>query len=70
MLKSLFCFCFNHCSDSDDPEKMNKMDDDSGTAAPAQAVPPAVPPVPPPPVMGGDMSGYGNYSNWYQVCRT
>ncbi|XP_017329710.1 pre-mRNA-processing factor 39 [Ictalurus punctatus] len=53
-------------SDSDDPEKMNKMDDDSGTAAPAQAVPPAVPPVPPPPVMGGDMSGYGNYSNWYQ----
>ncbi|KAF4091226.1 hypothetical protein AMELA_G00034500 [Ameiurus melas] len=52
--------------DSDDPEKMSKMDDDSGTVAPAQAVPPTIPPVPPPPVMGGDMSGYGNYGNWYQ----
>ncbi|KAF7707505.1 pre-mRNA-processing factor 39 [Silurus meridionalis] len=48
--------------DSDEPEKMAKMDDDSVTAASQQAVPP----VPPPPVMGGDMSGYGNYSNWYQ----
>ncbi|MCJ8734250.1 hypothetical protein PDJAM_G00233300 [Pangasius djambal] len=50
--------------DSDDPEKISKMDD--GSAAPLQAVPPTMPPVPPPPVMGGDMSGYGNYGNWYQ----
>lgn len=59
---------FYHSSDSEDLEKMSKMDDGSATTAPLQAVPPAMPPVPPPPVMGGDMSGYGNYGSWYQVC--
>lgn len=60
---------FYRLSDGDDPEKISKMDDGSATAACQQAVPPTMPPVPPPPVMGGDMSGYGNYSTWYQVCR-
>ncbi|XP_017545618.1 pre-mRNA-processing factor 39 isoform X2 [Pygocentrus nattereri] len=56
--------------DNDDPEKMSKMDDGSAVTAPVQGVPPTMPPVsmttPPPPMMGGDMSGYGSYSNWYQ----
>ncbi|KAK3535871.1 hypothetical protein QTP70_021169 [Hemibagrus guttatus] len=52
--------------DGEDPEKISKMDDGSATATSQQAAPPTMPPVPPPPVMGGDMSGYGNYSNWYQ----
>lgn len=65
LTRCLFC----HSSDSEDPEKISKMDDGSATATSQQAAPPTMPPVPPPPVMGGDMSGYGNYSNWYQVCR-
>ncbi|XP_007246436.3 pre-mRNA-processing factor 39 isoform X1 [Astyanax mexicanus] len=53
--------------DDDDPEKMSKLDDGSAVSA-AQGVLPSMPPMttPPPPVMGGDMSGYGGYSNWYQ----
>ncbi|XP_062856747.1 pre-mRNA-processing factor 39 isoform X2 [Trichomycterus rosablanca] len=51
--------------DNDDPEKMSKVDDGSGTTASLHDVPPTMPP-PPPPVAGADMSAYGNYSSWYQ----
>ncbi|XP_051513882.1 pre-mRNA-processing factor 39-like isoform X2 [Myxocyprinus asiaticus] len=57
--------------DSDDPEKMSKMDDGSAMTVPPQTAPPTMPHVPittpPPPMMGGDMSGsYGSYGSWYQ----
>ncbi|KAJ8405165.1 hypothetical protein AAFF_G00321560 [Aldrovandia affinis] len=59
--------------DSDDPEKVSKLEDGSAMSAPSMATPPVAPPVPmttpPPPMMGGDMSGshsaYG-YGGWYQ----
>lgn len=57
----------------EDPEKLIKSDDGSAVAVSGTA-PPTMPHVPittpPPPVMGADMSaqtGYGGYSNWYQV---
>lgn len=56
-------------SDSDDLESMSKAYDGSGSSASLQAVPPTMPPPPPPPVGGTDMSAYGNYSAWYQVCK-
>ncbi|XP_068181965.1 pre-mRNA-processing factor 39 isoform X2 [Antennarius striatus] len=56
----------------EDPEKLNKGDDNSAVAA-SEQTPPTVPHVPittpPPPVVGADMStqgGYGAYSSWYQ----